>query len=283
MAVLSSEEHFQYIPTTCSNPILFQGEEFCPPQSTKFVGICDSICLIIFVVDYIFRVSTVIFVNPRLAEVTPADWDVQNHKKFEYNLANKLDDPDYSKLQLLLRYIFSLSCIIDVLAVLPYFLTNQNYSFLKILRLLRFFRIICKYSISTPDFEMLMNAITASLKPGFFLLLYLALYTLLAGMLMNLLEGGVYTINDEYPNGAYIRENDFGEFSVSPFTSIFSSLYWAAVTITTVGYGDLYPVTKKGRVLATLTAFLGVFFLALPVNLLGNNYMLEGEKVKKRR
>ena len=64
----------------------------------------------------------------------------------------------------------------------------------------------------------------------------------------------------------------------SAFDSIFSTAWWCVVTMTTVGYGDSYPVTTEGKILACLTMLSGILILALPITVIGSNFNIEYEK-----
>ena len=65
------------------------------------------------------------------------------------------------------------------------------------------------------------------------------------------------------------------------FSSIPAAMWWAAVTLTTVGYGDVYPVTAMGKILGAITAMLGIGMFALPCAILGAGFVEELEQNKK--
>jgi voltage-gated potassium channel len=69
----------------------------------------------------------------------------------------------------------------------------------------------------------------------------------------------------------------FAEHAAQPkaFSSIPAAMWWAVVTMTTLGYGDVYPVTVLGRILAGVTALLGIFAFALPTSILGAGFLAE--------
>jgi hypothetical protein len=69
----------------------------------------------------------------------------------------------------------------------------------------------------------------------------------------------------------------------SPFNSIPASFYWAAVTMTTVGYGDLYPTTTAGQFVASLTMMVGILILALPITVIGTYFAAEYEEYLRRQ
>jgi hypothetical protein len=87
-------------------------------------------------------------------------------------------------------------------------------------------------------------------------------------------ESGVY---DEYRR-QYVREDG----TVSPFESIPGSIWWTIVTMTTVGYGDQFPVTAPGKVIAVLTMFSGLVVLSLPITIIGANFDDEYRELRKR-
>ena len=93
--------------------------------------------------------------------------------------------------------------------------------------------------------------------------------------------------SDDYPRGSYLRPDVLGneKAEVSPFNSIPRCFWWVVVTATTVGYGDMYPTTAGGKIIATITMIAGLLILALPITIVGANFAMEYEEVeeKKRR
>ena len=71
--------------------------------------------------------------------------------------------------------------------------------------------------------------------------------------------------------------------SPSPFESIPASMWWCLVTMTTVGYGDVYPVTFIGQLTAMLVMFWGLVVLSLPITIVGANFDEEYREMKKRK
>jgi voltage-gated potassium channel len=72
-------------------------------------------------------------------------------------------------------------------------------------------------------------------------------------------------------------------FQVEPdsFGSFFDAIYWAVVTLTTVGYGDIYPISDMGRVVSMLSSFMGMAVVALPTGIISAGYMNELNNEKK--
>ena len=77
--------------------------------------------------------------------------------------------------------------------------------------------------------------------------------------------------------GVYFAEN---EAQPEKFSSILSSMWWAVATLTTVGYGDIFPITSIGKLLGSISAIFGIGLFALPAGLLASGFSDELEKVK---
>jgi voltage-gated potassium channel len=146
------------------------------------------------------------------------------------------------------QYVTSTFGIIDILAIIPAYLSfifvgAQSLLVFRALRLLRVFRIF-KLTHFITEMAFLGTAIRGSLKKiSIFMLAVLALVFIL-GSIMYLVEG---------------RENGFH--------SIPDSIYWAIVTITTVGYGDISPVTSLGKFIASIIMFIGYGIIAVPTGI----------------
>jgi len=162
-----------------------------------------------------------------------------------------------------LLYVISFLGIIDLLAIIPsylsiFFVGAQSLLVLRSLRLLRIFRIF-KLAHFLNEMEFLKTALASSLKKiSIFMLVVLSLVIIL-GSVMYLVEG---------------RENGF--------TSIPESIYWAIVTITTVGYGDISPVTPWGKFIASIMMFIGYGIIAVPTGIVTTEMVLavRGKKEK---
>jgi voltage-gated potassium channel len=146
-------------------------------------------------------------------------------------------------------YMVSFFGLVDLLSFLPTYLSllfagSQYFLVLRILRLLRVFRIF-KLTHYLYEGRVLVTALKASrVKITVFLGAVLSVVTIL-GSVMYVLEAG----------------QDSG------FTSIPQSIYWSIVTVTTVGYGDIAPVTVPGKVLASIAMILGYAIIAVPTGI----------------
>ena len=90
-----------------------------------------------------------------------------------------------------------------------------------------------------------------------------------------LIKAGGQTYYDD-PNGKYINP-ETGKYL---FDSFFDAFYWATCTLTTVGYGDLYPISQTGRVISIISSMVGIAIIALPSGIITAGYM---DELKSRR
>jgi voltage-gated potassium channel len=146
------------------------------------------------------------------------------------------------------KYIFSFLGIIDLLAIIPsylsiFFIGAQSLLVFRALRLLRVFRIF-KLSHYISEMRFLGTAIRGSLRKISIFMLTVVMLVIILGSVMYLAEGG--------NNG---------------FSSIPESIYWAIVTITTVGYGDITPATTAGKLVASFIMLIGYGIIAVPTGI----------------
>lgn len=158
-----------------------------------------------------------------------------------------------------LHYVRSSLGIIDLLAIIPsylsfFFVGAQSLLVFRALRLLRVFRIFkLKHFLS--EMQFLNTAVRASLKKiSIFMLIVLSVVIIL-GSVMYLVEG-----------------------SENGFNSIPESVYWAIVTITTVGYGDIAPVTPLGKFIASLIMFIGYGIIAVPTGIVTTEMVMKSKE-----
>lgn len=147
------------------------------------------------------------------------------------------------------EFIFSFFGIVDLLAILPaiLFLLPQ-FRMLRILRFLRIFRIL-----KATRFILAVDRLTTALNDVKRELVALVILSL---MLVYLAACGIHYFEKETQPEA--------------FGSIFGSMWWAIVTLTTVGYGDVYPATAGGRIFTGLVILIGVGLIAIPSGLLAS-------------
>jgi voltage-gated potassium channel len=156
-----------------------------------------------------------------------------------------------------LKYMLSAEGIVDLIAVVPFWLTTfvpQELELLQTLRILRFFK-IARYS---PAMRSLLDVLYRERRALFGCLVITLGAGLLCGVLLHLVEGR-------------LQPDKLG--------TIPDSLWWAIVTIGTVGYGDVVPLTAIGKFIATCTIFVGLIMMALPVGIIATAF---SEQVHRR-
>lgn len=159
------------------------------------------------------------------------------------------------------RYIFSFFGIIDLLSILPtylglFFVGTQSLMVIRSIRLIRIFRIF-KLSRYVGEGQNLARALRSSQHKIIVFLVTVLTSVIITGTLMYLIEGP--------SNG---------------FTSIPKSIYWAIVTMTTVGYGDIAPQTALGQTLASLIMILGYGIIAVPTGIVSAEMVFQKHKEK---
>lgn len=160
------------------------------------------------------------------------------------------------------RYALSFYGIIDLLAILPTYLSlflagTQYFVVIRIIRLLRVFRVF-KLGKFLTEGDQLRRAMIASRNKITVFLFAVSLLVVIIGAMMYLIEGG----------------------SNEGFSSIPRSIYWAIVTLTTVGYGDITPKTDAGQFLSAMVMILGYAIIAVPTGIVTNEMITIGGRKK---
>lgn len=145
------------------------------------------------------------------------------------------------------KYIFSFYGLIDLLAILPFYLrTALDLRALRAFRVFRVFRTfkVIRYNQALHRFGLAFKIVKEEMM----------LFFLVTAILIFLSASGIY----------------FFEHKAQPevFASVFHSLWWAVVTLTTVGYGDVYPITIGGRVFTFFVLIMGVGVVTVPAGLI---------------
>ncbi|MCA9264954.1 MAG: ion transporter [Planctomycetales bacterium] len=145
------------------------------------------------------------------------------------------------------RYIFSFYGLVDLLSILPtyaslYIDRTRFLTVIRTLRLLRVFRVL-KLAQYLAEAETLLHAFRQSRAKITVFFLMVMILVLILGSVMYVIEGG--GVNEQ-------------------FSSLPKSVYWAIVTVTTVGYGDIAPVTPPGQAVASLAMILGYSIIVVP-------------------
>ena len=180
------------------------------PQTVTVLYAIEVFCVIIFTIEYLLRIY--------VADSKP-------------------------------RFIFSFFGIIDLLAILPFYLAfGVDLRSLRALRFLRLFRIL-----KLVRYNKAMNHFTSAIKTAKEEILLFIFVTLI---LIYFSAVGIYYFENQA--------------QPEHFTSIFDSLWWAIITLTTVGYGDVYPITVGGRVFTFFILMIGLGIVAIPTGIISS-------------
>ena len=155
--------------------------------------------------------------------------------------------------------------VIDLLAVLPFFLELTiiytggllDMRFLRSVRLLRLF----KFGRHSTQLQLIIGGLKKSVWPLALVFLMLTLALVMFGTAMFMVERGTWDSTLQ----CYVRPDN----QCSPFESRPKSFWWGIATLTTVGYGDVYPITVGGRLVAAVAMIAGIICVALPTTVLG--------------
>ena len=190
-----------------------------PPFAVKISGVVETVSVVIFTVEYILRL-----------------W------------VSDLSYPERSPFRARLRHIRSFAAIIDLISLLPSFISAMSANFmvlrmLRVLRLLRAFK-LNRYTHALHDIGEVFRKKASQLLSS---MLVVAFLMVISSVLM------------------YDAEH---EAQPEVFNNALSGLWWAIATLTTVGYGDIYPVTAIGRVISGVIALLGIGLVAVPTGII---------------
>ena len=161
-----------------------------------------------------------------------------------------------------LRYALQPMSLVDLLAVAPFYLEflTVDLRFVRTLRLFRLFRIfkLARYADSMRTLGVVLRSRREELLVTLFVVVVLLVFA----------SSAMYYVESEA--------------QPQQFSSIPASMWWGVATLTTVGYGDVYPVTSAGRVLGAAIAILGVGLFALPTGILASAFSEELQKKRRR-
>lgn len=201
----------------------------------------DVVSVIIFTIEYILRV-----------------WSSNHDPRYQHSVYGRL------------RYMVSPAALIDLIAILPFyvflFIPHQGYTgvgsdfrLFRILRLLRFFRLF-RLTAYTKSTKLVLNVFKSRFHD-------LMLAFVMTSFLIIIAACMVY----------------FAEHDAQPdkFSSIPATIYWAVITLTTVGYGDMIPITLMGKIFTVLIVLAGVALLALPAGIITSGFIDEIRRSRK--
>ena len=201
----------------------------------EFFRIFDLVSVIIFTIEYLLRV-----------------WSSNHDPRYGHSVKGRL------------RYMLSTDALIDLLAILPFYLhvfIGFDLRVLRIFRLLRFLRLfrLTAYMKSARMVKNVFKTRANELKLSLVLILF---FIIMASCLLY-----------------------FAEHNAQPavFSSIPATIWWAVVTATSVGYGDMVPITVLGKVLTGILSLSGLAVFALPAGIITAGFLEEIRKMKKTK
>mmetsp|Transcript_27544 Transcript_27544/g.74959 ORF Transcript_27544/g.74959 Transcript_27544/m.74959 type:complete len:1411 (-) Transcript_27544:248-4480(-) len=283
----------------------------CIPVPFAWLDLVEFVSVLAFSFDYLLTFLTVWAVSSKMAgvEKVPETDDEDTKKRDDdeqepppHHDLFHTDIPEIGACARTYRYARQTMNMIDLVAIVPFYvgILSQGAevpgaAVVRVLRLARIFRVfrIGKFNEGLGLFTRTMSASSPALTLlGFFY----ALGCVLFGSVIFFAEKGEFTVNKNYPQGAWLRYDEYRQppedgaerdehgryvdfYVESPFRSIPYAFYWTIVTGTTVGYGDMYPLTGLGKFLSVVTMTGGILVLALPITVIGSNFSREYAKV----
>lgn len=195
--------------------------------------------------EWFDKVSVSVFILDYLLRWLTADFKMPNRKKW----------------QAFLLYPITPFAIVDLLSIIPSFnVFNRAFKLFRITRLMKIVRVF-RFIRYSKNMQILFKVLHKERHILFTVLLIAIAYIFTTALIMfNIEESAMF--------------NDF-----------FDALYWATTTLTTVGYGDIYPATDLGRIISMISALLGVAVIALPSGVITASYLeeLREEKSKAKK
>ncbi|MBO7472688.1 MAG: ion transporter [Ruminococcus sp.] len=158
--------------------------------------------------------------------------------------------PEKKGIKAQLRFLHSFDGIVDLLTILPFFFLDGFIVFrmLRVVRILHLFRVNVHY-----DSFHVITSVLVEKKNQIFSSVFIIIVLMLASSL------GIYSAEHEAQPEA--------------FSNAFSGIWWSVSTLLTVGYGDIYPITVIGKIMAILIAFLGVGVVAIPTGIISAGFV----------
>ncbi len=170
--------------------------------------------------------------------------------------------PGNTELQAIRKYAFSFTGIIDLLSFLPYYLPvffpvgTTVFKIFRVIRILRLFQINAYY-----DSLQIISDVISSKKQQLMSSVFIIVVLMLGSSLC-----------------MYSLEN---KAQPEVFSNAFSGLWWAASTVLTIGYGDIYPITTAGKLFGMFITFLGVGMVAIPTGIISAGFVDQYSRIKR--
>lgn len=219
------------------NVITVITDTFNLPENFKLISKCiETVSIIIFTLEYVARIWTADYLYPEMKSYIAR-----------------------------IKYVFSFMAIIDLLAILPFYLPMVISVDLRVLRALRIVRLFRIFKINR--YTSALNTIAKVFKNKAPQLVSSMLIVVLMMIITSVLM-----FNFEH------------EAQPDTFSNVFQALWWSIATLTTVGYGDIYPITAVGKILSAVIALLGIGLVAVPTGIITSGFseLVESQKNEEK-
>lgn len=215
------------------NVILVIADTFTLPSNLKIISrYIDIFSVVIFTIEYILRIWTADMLYPHSGRFLSR-----------------------------IKYIFSFMALIDLFAILPFYIPLIIPIDLRVLRILRVVRLLRIFKVNR--YTNALSVVGEVLKNK-----------------ANQLVSSMFVVALLMVISSIIMYNVENPVQPDVFKNAFSGLWWAIATFTTVGYGDIYPVTAFGKVLSAIIAMLGIGLVAVPTGIVSAGFMEQVENKK---
>jgi voltage-gated potassium channel len=172
--------------------------------------------------------------------------------------------PDISSARARKKYIFSFMAVIDLFAILPFYIPFILPIDLRVLRMIRFLRLIRLLKVNRYTNALITLGNVLKRK-------YTQLLSSILVMLILMIMASILMYNIEHETQPEVFENAL------------SGLWWAVATLTTVWYGDFYPVTVFGKILGAVIALLGIGLVAIPTGIISAGFVSQNAIEQKEK
>ncbi len=200
---------------------------------------------------YFDLVSVIIFTIEYVLRV----WSSNHEEKYKHSFWGRL------------KYMASPGALIDLIAIIPSYLhafIGLDLRILRMLRLLRFLRLF-RLTAYMKSAHMIGNIFKRRINELGLSLVLVVFLIIISSCIM------------------YFAEHLTPSEAESKFTSIPATIWWSVVTLTTTGYGDMYPLTKIGKAMASVIMLTGVAFFALPAGIITAGFLEEFRKTRRKK
>lgn len=200
--------------------------------------------------DVIDKITVAVFIIDYILRWFTADYKFNNHSTVSF-----------------IKYPFTFMALVDLISILPSLTLMSNafkifriFRMLKVMRVFRTMRVfrVFKAARYSKSIEIIGNVIRHSTDALIAVGTLAFLYIIISALIV---------------------------FNIEPdtFNNFFEAIYWATVSLTTVGYGDIYPITNIGKLVSMVSSVFGIAIVALPSGIITAGYMEELSKVKKEK